>query len=861
MQGKNNAKKFRSFYDCKCIVFAVLLSLIFITELGAHPSEFTTNVENFPMGTVGALCGNEFRLQAYNMAGVGQIQFHVKFELDKEGKVRLTQSGQKALDSWSRTQKAVLLGLRDLSLSDADGKQMGKNWSTITESGLAEGGKCFNNPDFRKYYGEALICLSEFLKDKPGQLQINGKRPVQILGESNWNFHYYKQWVCYCPHCRKAWTEWLKKRYTSIDELNNDWKTSYRNFEEVDLPRPKILNGDEQITINEKYLSQRVNPAHWMSWLYFRRDSHYSFMRDMGNAVKSVSPDVIITTGGFLNNNEFNSDPGSTFSGHVNRILDYGVVDAANIIFFGGDHLPTELGMYDAILDQTHSALGNKPGWVNISAEQITWCSAPYEPSGEDVERMEIMGALYGMVPSIEGWYSISLANPAAVLSKKWQQSFDDGIYNQFTKKVKEKKFQAVKRAYNVLQKFGPSLASSNFEKPQIAILWAWESNWHGIMSVPVQMLVRSLGYQADFVEQEDLDPAKFDYKALIISSQPRLSSKSADNIRKLADKGVAILLDAYSAREDWCGREQGHNILSEVTGAEFANDVSKPFLEVSNNFGPFQKLIPGEQQPLWAGLIKYIEPDRSGGKSMWDSMKFIWADKSVIQDLKRRNRCEVKGAIHLGKGYYKELMPFANSRVVGKYDNGKTAAVALEENGKKTLTVGFNFGWEYWKGQPSNIHPLQGWRTGYFDVPPYALHVGPRYRDFKDNTRLEFFRRFMQGFLNWAGVKKTVEVKGLNPDECLVFRNIKNPTCQFVTVMDTLDVDYSKDHPVEVTVKEMPAAEYKIIDQDLKDVSFDVKDGVIQIKTIVPKGGYKILMIADKEQCNKFMAGFIKQQ
>lgn len=43
--------------------------------------------------------------------------------------------------------------------------------------------------------------------------------------------------VCYCPRCLSEFTDWLKAKYGSIEELNIHWNRNYNEWNEVEAPR------------------------------------------------------------------------------------------------------------------------------------------------------------------------------------------------------------------------------------------------------------------------------------------------------------------------------------------------------------------------------------------------------------------------------------------------------------------------------------------------------------------------------------------------------------------------------------------------------------------------------------------------
>ena len=45
--------------------------------------------------------------------------------------------------------------------------------------------------------------------------------------------------LCYCDNCRNAMIGWLRKKYSTIDALNDAWHGAFGSFEELELPRDR----------------------------------------------------------------------------------------------------------------------------------------------------------------------------------------------------------------------------------------------------------------------------------------------------------------------------------------------------------------------------------------------------------------------------------------------------------------------------------------------------------------------------------------------------------------------------------------------------------------------------------------------
>ncbi len=93
---------------------------------------------------------------------------------------------------------------------------------------------------------------------------------------------------CYCPNCRAQFRVWLRKRYGTVENLNDKWTTSFwgrtfYSFEEVELPTE----------LNDDY---RFNPPIQLDYMRFLTDSTTDCYLNEYNVLKRHTPDIPILT-------------------------------------------------------------------------------------------------------------------------------------------------------------------------------------------------------------------------------------------------------------------------------------------------------------------------------------------------------------------------------------------------------------------------------------------------------------------------------------------------------------------------------------------------------------------------------------
>jgi len=133
---------------------------------------------------------------------------------------------------------------------------------------IGHGGRrqnCPNSPTYQKY----AVRIAEKLAAEFGK-----SSPVIAWQVDNefWD-------ECFCPSCEKAFHAWLKKRFGTIEALNNAWLTvlwsqEYQSFEQVPLPNPQRVGG-------------RHHPSLRKAYRHFMSDSYVAFCNAQAVVLRS----------------------------------------------------------------------------------------------------------------------------------------------------------------------------------------------------------------------------------------------------------------------------------------------------------------------------------------------------------------------------------------------------------------------------------------------------------------------------------------------------------------------------------------------------------------------------------------------
>jgi len=131
---------------------------------------------------------------------------------------------------------------------------------------------CYTSPIYREKTAIINRMLAERFAEHPGVIL--------------WHLSNEYCGICYCPLCQEAFRNWIKKKYETLDNLNSKWWTAfwshtYTDWSQVESP---IRRGEGSIN------------ALKIDWDRFCSDQTIDFMQHEIDSVKSVNPNIPVTT-------------------------------------------------------------------------------------------------------------------------------------------------------------------------------------------------------------------------------------------------------------------------------------------------------------------------------------------------------------------------------------------------------------------------------------------------------------------------------------------------------------------------------------------------------------------------------------
>lgn len=138
---------------------------------------------------------------------------------------------------------------------------------------------------------------------------------------------------CFCPSCRRAFVQWLKARYGSVEAVNKQWGTifssqCYNSWDEVELPTYTALG--------------HHNPSLVLDFYRFSSDSAVSYQQFQLDILRRLAPGVPHTT-------NFMGDFGQIDYYNLAKNLDIVAMDIYPVMARGDNPPPQNAALYHDI--------------------------------------------------------------------------------------------------------------------------------------------------------------------------------------------------------------------------------------------------------------------------------------------------------------------------------------------------------------------------------------------------------------------------------------------------------------------------------------------------------------------------------
>ncbi len=429
---------------------------------------------------------------------------------------------------------------------------------------------CYNSPEYRELSERIVTAMAEHYKDNPN---VIGWQIDNELGchESN---------RCYCDNCLLKFRDWLKKKYGTIENLNNSWGTifwsqTYTDWDEVIIPRRTV---------------GAHNPSLLLDFLRFVSDSTIEYQNLQVEILRRICPDKFIT-------HNFMGLFGGLDYYKLAETLDF--VSWDNYPKFRGKPNPARIALSHDVMRGVNR---NRPFWVME------------EQSG--AAGWEIFGS-HPLPGEIRLWAYQSIAHGAdGVVYFRWRtcrfgtEEYWHGILDHDG---------IPRRRYEEVKKMGEELKTlteikDSIYKAETAIIYSYDIRWafeiqpnNPDFSYMDQLQKYYTGLFNQHVLVDIVHPLAdlSKYKLVIAPSLYLMTQEIKENLERYVKSGGTLVVTLRSGVKDW------NNVVTDKTlPGELAELLG---IEIEE----YLSMFPDETYH-----IKGVGPERFNFKAICESLK-----------------------------------------------------------------------------------------------------------------------------------------------------------------------------------------------------------------------------------------------
>lgn len=370
---------------------------------------------------------------------------------------------------------------------------------------------CYTSPVYR----EKVAIINKKLAERLGN------HPGVIL----WHISNEYGGECHCPLCQKAFQNWLREKYGTIEELNRRWYTAfwshtYQNFDQVESPSSRGENALHALNLD---------------WKRFVTHQTADFIHHEVEAVRAGGSNLPVTANLM----------------HYFDGLDYFKL-AKELDIVSWDTYPTwhkepviETGYDNGMCHDLMRSLKGRPFF------QMESC--PSSTNWQSVSKLKRPGILF-----LQSMQAIAHGGEGSMYfqirqSRGSSEKFHGAVIDHYGG-TDTRVFREVCRIGQTLKEISP-MAGSRVESP-VAILYDWDSQWamedsqgprnKGLHLLEVQQkfygAFRRLGLNVDLVDM-DCDIEK--YRVLALPMCYMFKEGFSEKVRAFVEKG-GILINTY---------------------------------------------------------------------------------------------------------------------------------------------------------------------------------------------------------------------------------------------------------------------------------------------------------------------------
>ena len=468
---------------------------------------------------------------------------------------------------------------------------------------------CLNNPAYRQEQ-KALMkkLLSPCLPYKPIAYDLRDEPSVTTYANP---FDF-----CLCPICNLKFREWLKRHYFTLDNLNSEWETSFKNWDDV-LPLTTDEIKAREYPKLDTATRQASNFSPWADHRSFMDDTFKEVIGEFHDFVRSLDSKAFCGIEGTQMPHAFGGYDYWKLLKSVSWLEPYDIRSSRELVRSFAPNIP----VVSTVFERDKLTLSQKLWYLALHGDRgaIIW---PYDDKMNNMlinQNFSLTDIGFSMKDVL---WQLRSGIPKLLTTAK-RQHYPIAIHYSQASIQTDWMFETKKDKDTWIRRF------SSYEA---------ENNEMARDREALTKLIEDAGFQYNFVSYEQIEKGQLmEYKILFLPRSTAISNKEAEEIQRFVEKGGIVVADILTGRMDEHCKMLKSGVLDDLFGLnrekfifpEYPEEITfitpaNKRLKTKTFFEKDLKVTTGSQKGKINNLPAFITKTTGQGKTWYLNFDFV---------------------------------------------------------------------------------------------------------------------------------------------------------------------------------------------------------------------------------------------
>lgn len=335
---------------------------------------------------------------------------------------------------------------------------------------------------------------------------------------------------CFSDYTLNSFRQWLKERYTSLEELNKEWETNFASWDEVEPMTTYEIKDRERKALAEGKLE---NYAPWADHREYMDTTFANTLKKLKDIIYEIDPDVPVGVEGTQMPSAWGGYDLWKLSQVIDWVEPYDIACSREIF---RSFLPKSAPVLGTVFGDDFKRIRQRLWWLLLNGDKgcIVWDDDESRCVDKDKDDMPITDRGKGLMPIFA-----ELKKFAPLIFK----------LKPIKNKIAIHYSQASIRAHWMFD----SREDGNTWHRRFSSYEAEHSRFAKVRKSFVN-IIKDLGFQCDFISYAQIENGELlnkGYKVLILPQSVAMSKKECQEIEKFVRQGGLLIADNSTATMD----------------------------------------------------------------------------------------------------------------------------------------------------------------------------------------------------------------------------------------------------------------------------------------------------------------------